>query len=109
MLNCLCRPVASPARARLLRWASPLACTWMLAAPLANAAETMAMPMEGGMASSSPLGKYQNWRDEPLQDWSAANGRVGEIGGWLTYLRESQQDNGSADPGTQGHQGHHGQ
>lgn len=108
MLSLLCRPVASAVRARLLRWAPPLACIGMLAAPLALAAETMAIPTEMGMAASPPFSKYQNWRDEPIQDWSAANARVGEIGGWLTYLREAQQGKGSADPGSQGHQGHHG-
>jgi hypothetical protein len=51
---------------------------------------------------------YQGWRDEPLQDWREVNERVGEIGGWRTYLRESQQDGDGSDSG-QGrhdHQGH---
>ena len=109
MLNCLCRPVASTVRTRLSRWAVPLACTWLLVAPLANAAETMAMPMEMGMTSSPSLNTYQNWRDEPVQDWTASNERVGEIGGWLTYLREAQQVENAADPISQGHHGHHGQ
>jgi len=78
----------------------------MLAAPLANAAETL--PMERGMAATPPLGTYQNWRDEPMQDWREANDRVGEIGGWRTYLREAQQGEGGADPSSQGHQGHRG-
>ncbi|OZA27226.1 MAG: hypothetical protein B7X93_09410 [Hydrogenophilales bacterium 17-61-9] len=78
----------------------------MLAAPLANAAETM--PMEKSMASSQPFGAYQNWRDEPLQDWREANARVGEIGGWRTYLREAQPVGDGADQNRQGHHGHHG-
>lgn len=106
MLNLLCRPAASPARARLLRWAAPLACTWLLAAPMAHAAETM--PMEAGMAASLPFGTYQNWRDEPVQDWTESNARVGEIGGWRTYLREAQQGGGGADQNSQGHHGHYG-
>ena len=108
MLNCLFRPAASPARARLLRWAAPLVCTWLLAAPMANAAETMAMPMETGMAASPPLGTYQNWRDEPMQDWREANARVGEIGGWRTYLREAQPAGNGAVQEPQGRHGHHG-
>lgn len=108
MLNLFCRPVASPARARLLRWAAPLACTWLLAAPMAHAAETVTMPMEMGMASTLPFSTYQSWRDEPLNDWTESNNRVGEIGGWLTYLREAQQGESAADPGSQGHHGHHG-
>lgn len=108
MLNCLCRPVASSACARLLRWATPLACAWLLAAPMAQAAETMAMPMEKGMVSATPFGTYQNWRDEPLQDWAESNRRVGEIGGWRTYLRAAQSDAGGADSSSQGRHGHHG-
>lgn len=107
MLNFIDRPVATPARTRRFRLAAPLACAWMLAASAAQAAETMSMPMDA--SASTPFSQYQNWRDEPLQDWSAANGRVGEIGGWQTYLRESQQGEGGTDPGSQSHQGQHGQ
>jgi hypothetical protein len=106
MLNSICRPAASPARARLFRVAAPWACAWMLAAPVAHAAETLSMPMD--KAAPPPFGHYQNWRDEPLRDWRESNDRVGEIGGWLTYLRESQQDGGGADSGSQGHHDHHG-
>jgi len=108
MLNCLCRPVATSARHRFIRIAVPLACAWMLAAPMAHAAETLATPMETGMLSSPPLKQYQKWRDEPVQDWSAANARVGEVGGWRTYLREAQQGEGGAAPNSQGQHGHHG-
>ena len=108
MLNCLYRLVAPSARARFIRIAMPWACAWLLAAPISHAAETMDMPMEKGMAASSALGTYQRWRDEPVQDWTASNDRVGEIGGWLTYLREAQQDSGGAGSDSQGHHGHHG-
>ena len=106
MLNLFFRPVASPVRARFMRWAPPLVCAWMLATPMAHAAESMAMPME--MSPTPPLGSYQNWRDEPVQDWTASNDRVREIGGWLTYLREAQQTGDSAGPNSQGHHDHHG-
>lgn len=108
MLNCLCRLAASPARTRALRWAPPLAFVWMLAAPMAHAAERTATPPERGGAVASSFDTYQNWRDEPLHDWTKSNARVGEIGGWMTYLRDARQGDGSADTSGQGHQGHHG-
>lgn len=63
-----------------------------------------------------PLFKqYQHWQDEPVQDWRASNDRVGEIGGWLSYLRAAQQPsagqapNGDVPDGpAQNHHGHHG-
>lgn len=108
MLNFICHPVAPSARKRFIRTAMPWACVWLLAAPISQAAETMAMPMEKGMVASPALDTYQKWRDEPVQDWTASNERVGEIGGWLTYLREAQQDNGAAASGSLGHHDHHG-
>lgn len=104
MLNFICRRMASSAHARLFRLAAPLAYAWILAAPVAHAAE--AMSMDAAATPSTPFSKYQNWRDEPLQDWKKANERVGEIGGWLIYLREAQQGNGGSDQSGQG-QGHH--
>ena len=52
---------------------------------------------------------YQGWRDEPLQDWREANRRVGEIGGWRTYLREAPPG-GNVEVTVRkpaGHAGHH--
>jgi hypothetical protein len=104
MLNVLFRRAAPPARARLCRLATLLACAWLLWAPVTNAsgAET------AEKSAPTPFANYQGWRDEPLQDWREVNDRVGEIGGWRTYLRESQQDGDGSDSG-QGrhdHQGH---
>lgn len=67
---------------------------------------------------AAPFTHYQAWRDEPVQDWRAANDRVGEIGGWRTYLRETHPDGGGSHdhgtpqpqpsaPGGHGHHGHH--
>ncbi|MFN3543281.1 MAG: hypothetical protein ACK4UX_00305 [Thiobacillus sp.] len=65
---------------------------------------------------AGPFQHYQGWRDEPVQDWRPANDRVGQIGGWRTYLREAQPDaGGSRDqgapqpsaPGGHGHHDHH--
>ncbi|MGV8991482.1 MAG: hypothetical protein ACOH1Q_08800 [Thiobacillus sp.] len=83
----------------------------MLVVPLAQAAETLstatqAMPKEMGMAPDTPLGQYQKWRDEPVSDWTQSNDRVGEIGGWLTYLRDAQQADGAAESSSHSHHGH---
>lgn len=107
MSNFIRRPVATPAPVRWYRWA-PITCAWMLTAAAAQAAETPPMPMGTMQPSSHPFSQYQRWRGEPLQDWSAANKRVGDIGGWLTYLREAQQDGPDAAPGSAGPHDHHG-
>ena len=98
MLNVFSRRTAPPSRARSLG-AAALACAWLLGLPTAHAAE--AEP-----AALTPFKQYQGWRDEPLQDWRQANERVGEIGGWRTYLRESQPAGNGADQGRDGHHGH---
>lgn len=76
--------------------AAPVACAlllgltgagWLAALPAAQAAEVPASPP----AVSNPFAHYRAWREDALQDWRKANDRVGEIGGWRTYLRESQQ------------------
>jgi hypothetical protein len=67
----------------------------------AHAAE--AAPAEQAVAA--PFRLYQGWRDEPLQDWRQANERVGEVGGWRTYLREAQQD-GERSDNAHAHPGH---
>lgn len=98
MLNAFSRRTAPPSRARFLG-AAALVCVWLLGPPTAHAAEVEA---EAEPAALTPFKQYQGWRDEPLQDWRQANERVGEIGGWRTYLRESQP----AGKGHNGHQGH---
>ncbi len=85
-----------------VRRAAPWACAWMLGMPSVHAAEAAAPEAEG----SVPFRHYQGWRDEPPLDWRQANERVGEIGGWRTYLRESQQ--GGDDRAGQDDHGRHG-
>jgi hypothetical protein len=102
MLNVFFRYAAPPLRARFLG-AAALACAWLLGLPTAHAAEAKA---EAEPAALTPFKQYQGWRDEPLQDWRQANERVGEIGGWRTYLRESQPVGNGADQGQHGHHGH---
>lgn len=93
MLKLFFRRAASPARARLTWLAAPWACAWIAGAAMAEPPR---------QAAADPFRYYQNWRDEPLQDWRAANARVDEIGGWRTYLREAQQA-GGADEAGHGH------
>lgn len=83
-------------------------------APLLLAAWVVSAPAWGDPAAVFKT--YQGWRNEPVQDWRAANERVGEIGGWRAYLREAQPgadgyDHGApqpAAPGDDAHHGHHG-
>jgi len=105
MLNALFRRATRLARASVFRLAAPGLLAWLLWAPTAHAAE----PPASGQAMPAPFNHYQGWRDEPLQDWRQANERVGEIGGWRTYLRESQPVGNGVEPGRpngDGHQGH---
>lgn len=88
----------------MLRRAAPWACACALATPAAQAADDT--PGE----VVPPFSHYQAWRDAPVADWRALNQRVDEIGGWRTYLRESQPDDetGGAMGGDHAHHGHHG-
>jgi hypothetical protein len=100
MLKVSLRRAAPRAHARLF---GLVACAWMAWMP-AQAAEA-ALPDQ---AAATPFKEYRGWRDEPLEDWRQANERVGEIGGWRTYLREAQQDgdgpdSGQSQPGRHGH------
>lgn len=99
-----CRTAAMTAHVRAWRRMASWTCVWLLAAPLAQAAETLSMPMPANAAA--PFEQYKRWRDEPVQDWREANDRVGEIGGWMTYLREAQQGEGGMESGM--HDAHHG-
>jgi len=101
MLNVLFRRAARSARAPSFGLAALLACASMMGMPVAPAAETI-QPEQ----AATPFKHYQGWRDEPQQDWRLANQRVGEIGGWRTYLRESQQGAASAAPNRHDHHGH---
>ena len=88
----------------VFRLAAPWACAWAMGAHAAQAADVPSFEP----AASAPFKHYQGWRDEPLQNWREANDRVGEIGGWRTYLREAQpvgegEGNGHAHHGQHEH------
>lgn len=73
-----------------------------LAAGLAHAEPPPTAPTD----TAAPLEVYQSWRDAPVADWRAANERVHAVGGWRTYLRESQGDAASGDD-PHAHHHHH--
>lgn len=99
MLKSLFRRAAPPARARLFRLAAPWVCAWLVWLPAAHAAGEKSAAKAVQSAPAAPFDRYQAWRDEPLRDWREANDRTGEVGGWRTYLRESQETGGSAGQG----------
>jgi hypothetical protein len=101
MSNVLFRRVARLSRARFFRTAAACLCASAVWAPAVPAAEPRAAEPE----ASAPFKRYQGWRDEPLQDWRQANERVGEVGGWRTYLRESQPAGDATGLGRHGPQG----
>lgn len=98
MSNVLCRRAARLSHVPLFL----LACARFLCAPAVHAAEP---PSPEQAAAPAPFERYQGWRDEPLLDWRAVNDRVGEVGGWRTYLREAQPESGDA-AGQHDHRGH---
>lgn len=46
-----------------------------------------------GLSHQSATDLHRNYREITLQDWKAANDRVGEIGGWRTYAKEAYEAN----------------
>ena len=56
----------------------------------------------------SAISTYQPYIDQPVQSWRDANDRVGRIGGWRAYAKESSEPqspdaSSTADP----HSSHH--
>jgi len=103
MLKILLCGAAPHARARLFSFAAPCLCAGLLGFSAAQAAEAQAVAEPAPPALASPFDRYQSWRDAPLGDWRELNDRVGEIGGWRTYLRESQDNGDQVDHGQHGH------
>ena len=46
-----------------------------------------------GLSHKSATNLHRAYKEITLQDWKAANERVGEIGGWRTYANEAYQAN----------------
>lgn len=97
--------------------ALPYVASWGLLTLLVTGA--VAQPLAGASPSQltykSPLMGYRAWNDQPVQSWREANERVGNIGGWRAYSRETEavkltapvQPVGIQPPSTSG--GRHGQ
>lgn len=79
-----------------LRHAAPLLCSWLIVSPASLAAEQQSSAEPARPALAAPFDQYRHFRDVPVADWRLANERVNEVGGWRTYLRESQPDGGNA-------------
>lgn len=101
-----CLPGAPVPLPRSIRIAALLPGLFLLAVPIVQAAEAMTpsplpAPSADVASSASPalLGTYRKWQDAPVADWAAANERVGEIGGWQTYLRDAQASENAPNAG----------
>ena len=46
-----------------------------------------------GLSHQSATDQHRGYKEITLQDWKAANDRVGEIGGWRTYAKEAYEAN----------------
>lgn len=44
----------------------------------------------GDPVYQSPFANYKRYADQAVESWTAANDRVGLIGGWQAYAREAQ-------------------
>ena len=55
------------------------------------------------MTYQSPLTDFQAFApDEPMASWKKANDRVGELGGWRTYLKNATKKRMSEDSRSRG-------
>jgi hypothetical protein len=81
---------------------------WGGTAAAQSAAESIA-PLPTQLQYTSPMRAYQAYADEPIQSWREANDRVGRLGGWRTYAKDtSTQDPVNAAPAAAPHAGHQG-
>jgi hypothetical protein len=88
----------------------PLLCFLSTGAALAEPSEkSQANPLPTRLQYSSTLASYKGYTDQAVQPWREANDRVGRIGGWRTYAKESAagQSAPSTPPGADPHAGHH--
>lgn len=47
---------------------------------------------------TSLIADYQPFVDEKVTSWTAANDKVGQIGGWRAYAKEAQQPDNTPTP-----------
>ena len=100
MLKLFLRHAAPLARASLL--GQTAASVWLAALPAAQAAYVVASPrFLTNLSAQYPPGRLHHFQAGPTP-----HDRVGEIGGWRTYLRESQQTGEAPDQTGQAHHAH---
>ena len=58
----------------------------------------MATPTDSPLAFESTLSRYKPMTDQTLGSWREANDTVTRIGGWRSYLKESQAPDVTATP-----------
>lgn len=67
--------------------------------PAARAATgSMASPTDSSLAFESTLSRYKPMTDQKLGSWREANDTVTRIGGWRSYLKESQVPDATTAP-----------
>jgi len=80
---------------------------WGFLALYAVAPPAAAWPVE--LQYTSPLSGYRAYDEQPVESWREANERVGRIGGWRAYARETMADPAEVKPAAaDAHAGHHG-
>jgi hypothetical protein len=92
-----------------LRTLLPLIVSLVGGTAAAQTAAESITPLPTQLQYTSPLGAYQAYADEPIQSWREANDRVGRLGGWRTYAKDTSTDEPvKAEPAAAPHAGHQG-
>jgi len=74
----------------IIRWGAIAMSLSLLGTPYASA-DPLDSETTKEAAYTSPFEGYVKDEDFEASGWAAANERVGEIGGWRTYLRQAQE------------------
>ncbi len=82
----------------LTRWAIVTMPLSLLSLHHAHADPLEAQTTTKEAAYSSPFEGYVKDQDFEVGGWVAANEKVGEIGGWRTYLRQAQEPMNDSKP-----------
>lgn len=94
----VCRSAALVAAMSLVAMAALEAEAQSVAPAVSPASAAASPPMSPAVRASganrmltyrSAFEGYRGYREQPLESWRGANERVGQIGGWQAYARES--------------------
>jgi len=87
------------------------AVSWLIVSGVATAApheEARAQTLPTALGYTSVFAHYKGYSDQAVQSWRDANERVGQIGGWRAYARETAaQPSSSTSPAANPRLGHH--